>query len=68
MGYPNRFGIVSRLRQIFMQSLYESATTGLTGSVGYVHTHVDFSNIQLTVNGQQVNKKSSSILGYGNSY
>ena len=37
-----------------MQSLYDSATVGLTGAVDYVHTHVDFGDISLTVDGKQV--------------
>ena len=39
---------------IYLQALYESATTGLTGAVGYAHTHMDFGDISLTANGQQV--------------
>ena len=39
---------------LMVQALYDEATIGLTGPVDYVHTYIDFGNVQLTVDGKQV--------------
>lgn len=38
----------------FLQQLYDSATRMLSGPVDYRHMFVDFSNVQLKVNGRSV--------------
>ena len=37
-----------------IQSLYDNANTELSGPVDYRHMFVDFSNVQLNVNGSEV--------------
>ena len=36
------------------QALYDNATIGLAGPVGYVHSYVDFGNVSLNVDNQMV--------------
>ena len=41
-------------RICLLQALYDNATIGLSGPVGYVHSYVDFGNVSLDVNNQTV--------------
>ena len=53
VGY--RFEEQHRSDSIYLlQALYDNATIGLAGPVGYVHSYVDFGNVSLDVNNQTV--------------